>query len=160
MLFWTLVQISELLIFWLLCGKIKRQNMDINALGQKAEKVNHNYLLATEWIRMIQSEKRIEDYLWNKGYHSVIIYGLSDIGVRLYEELKNARIQLVCLIDQNAFGKIGKTDIINPGDDIPDSDVIIVATSFFLLDIETVLLDKVSCPIIALDDLINDINIG
>lgn len=151
LIFISMIQFAAL---WIMHRKIVELKKNDKLLEKKAEKENHNYAIAAEWVKLFQCKKSIADYLEHLGYHSVIIYGLSDMGCRLYDELKNSNIKIKCIIDKSAFGKMDEIRIYNPGDQIPDADVIIVATAYFLIEVENALLGKVKCPIIALDDLI------
>lgn len=135
---------------------LKEQEKKKQALKKGLENMTGKYALAVEWVRLLQRKRSIPDYLKERGYHTAIIYGLSDIGLRLYDELKDSAIKIICLLDQNAFGKVEGTKIFSPNDHFPQADIIIVATPFFLLEIEKALLDKTDCPIVALDDLITE----
>lgn len=127
-------------------------------LQENYERVSHYYALTVDWIRMVQSKKSIVDYLNRWNYKKICIYGLSDVGYRLYDELKDSEIDIVCMIDKNAFGKFENIDIVNLDQPIPECDLIIVTPVYYINEIEIDLRDKVSCPIMALDDMIAEIN--
>ncbi len=129
-------------------------------LQENYERVSQYYALTIDWIRMVQRKKSIKDYLDKWNYKKVCIYGLSDVGYRLYDELKDSGIEIVCMIDKNAFGKFEDTDIMNLSQPIPECDLIIVTPVYYINEIEIDLRDKVLCPIVALDDLIAEINMS
>jgi hypothetical protein len=53
------------------------------------------------WLLSKQGEKRVEDVLLSMGIKSIAIYGLSQLGLRLFYELKNSSVEVVLGYDQN-----------------------------------------------------------
>ena len=93
----------------------------------------------------------------NMGYKSVAIYGMKEVGERLYNELKDTETEVKYVIDQNADSIYADVDIYSPDDKLPEVDIIVVTATYYYNSILSNLKDKVSCPIISLDDVINSI---
>lgn len=60
------------------------------------------YNVLDQWIKIIQSGKSISEYVINRGYKSVMIYGKGRIGERLFDEFMSAGINVSCFVDRNA----------------------------------------------------------
>jgi len=60
------------------------------------------YDVMNQWLRNKNENKKIIDYFVNNGYHTLAIYGMGELGNRLYEELKETDIKITYFIDKNA----------------------------------------------------------
>ena len=56
------------------------------------EKNREQYLLLNQWLKLRQSGKSICNYLSEKGYKTVAIYGMGMNGKRVVQELKDSGI--------------------------------------------------------------------
>lgn len=54
------------------------------------------------WIQIKQEGKNLEEYFVKNNYHSIGIYGMSYLGERLFEELRNSSVKVAWGIDQEA----------------------------------------------------------
>lgn len=66
------------------------------------EKYQALSVLCDRWLGLKEKRQRISSYLMGKGIRTVAIYGVTDAGRRLYEELKEDGIEVVYYIDRNA----------------------------------------------------------
>ena len=87
------------------------------------------YLMAIKWLHVKQSNKRIEDYLLSKGYHSIAIYGMSYMGETLLEEINQNSIEVRYGIDKRANDIHSSIRIYLPKEDLPTVDVIVNTTT-------------------------------
>lgn len=87
------------------------------------------YLLAIKWITLKQTGKTIEDYLLNKGYRSVAIYGMSYMGEAIYHELQGSDITVLYGIDQKADQICTKLKVYHPYEAEEKVDLIINSTT-------------------------------
>lgn len=106
-----------------------------------------------EWIDILHFGKKIEDYLKEKGYHSVLIYGMGRFGRILLDELENSDIDVPAAIDQNAKNKFEDVRVISPDDEFPKADCIVVTPLTGINEIKKMLRDKAGCDILSLDEL-------
>ena len=79
-------------------------------------------------------------YFEKNGYFQIAVYGMSDLGIYLLEELEASRVQIVYGIDRQAekaaekiaTGRLVGIPVYKPEDELPEADVIIVTAVYFL----------------------------
>ena len=119
------------------------------------EKNKMYYKIMNIWFSQEQKGKSIVPYMKRKGYNRVAIYGIAELGERLYYELVHNEIDVVCVIDRSRF-VLGEFRLIGPEDQIPDVDVVIVTAEYYFGDIYRNLKNKTKAPIITLSGLIGN----
>ena len=82
---------------------------------------------------------------------------MGEVGNRLYSELKDSSIKVEYAVDKNAGFINDDLEIRDIDDDLQNVDAIIVTATFAFDEIIEDLEDKVSFPIISLEDVIYDI---
>ena len=112
------------------------------------------YVTLNNWIGKKQKNINLSSYFEKMGYNSVAIYGMKEVGERLYEELKDTKTEVKYAVDQNAESIYADIDVYSPDDDLPEVDVIVVTATYYYNSILNNIKDKISCPIISLDDVI------
>ena len=117
---------------------------------ERAEKYLLYYRILNMWLEMKQKGKSGITFLQEKGMKRIAIYGMQELGERLYEEIKNTELEVICVIDKNPDYVIGDFVVISPEEKIPDVDVVIVTAEYYFPEIETKLKEKVNCPIYSL----------
>lgn len=110
--------------------------------------------LYDQWFATKQEGKSVADYLKSEGIKTVAIYGMSFIGQRLYEELRNTGVEVVYGIDKNCDKIYADIDIVTPEDDLEEVDAIIVTAFCFFDEIEESLMEKTDARILSIEDLI------
>ena len=112
------------------------------------------YVTLNNWVGKKQKNINLSSYFEKMGYNSVAIYGMKEVGERLYEELKDTKTEVKYAIDQNAESIYADIDVYSPDDDLPEVDVIVVTATYYYNSILNKIKDKIACPIISLDDVI------
>lgn len=115
------------------------------------------FLLMNEWIKTKQEGKHIRTYFEKNGYKSVAIYGLSYVGERLLEELKECNVEIKYAVDRNAQSIYSDVEIYTKEEALPEADVMIVTAVYFFDEIYNDLADKVQCPIVSFEDVLYEI---
>lgn len=110
--------------------------------------------LYDQWFATKQEGKTVADYLKNEGIKTVAIYGMSFMGQRLYEELRDTDIEVKYGIDKNSDKIYADIDLINPEDDLEEVDAIIVTAFSFFSEIEDFLMEKTDSRILSLEDIV------
>ena len=110
--------------------------------------------LYDQWFATKQEGKSVEDYLRSEGIKTVAIYGMSFMGRRLYEELKDTDIEVKYGIDKNWDKIYADIDMVTPEDDLEEVDVIIVTAFSFFDEIADLLMGKTDIRILSIEDLI------
>lgn len=130
-----------------------KKNEEIKCL---ADKYLEMFLVMDRWIKNKQNRKKISDYLKERGFQSVIIYGVGYIGKRLYDELIDEEFEIKYLVDKN---KIRSTyfenrEIKQIDEDMDSADAVIVTAIYYFDEIEDNLKQRFGCPILSFADLI------
>lgn len=129
-------------------------------VSQKTEKVNKfkgYYTMLNQWLLLKQEGRSLEEYFVVNGYKTIAIYGMGEMGNRLYDELKNTSIEVKCGIDKNALSTYSELEVIDLDDEIPEVDAVVITATFAFDEIEEELSEKISCPIVSLDDAVYEI---
>ena len=117
------------------------------------QKISRNFKLLNRWFdRKIENERFIIEYLNDKGYQSVAIYGFGYLGELLYKDLRHFDVSVDYIIDNVAKNKDIK--ILSLKDELPKTDVIVVAVSYDYKNIENRIKTKVNVPVIFLEELL------
>lgn len=135
-----------------------------NTIGKNADKyrvMSNKHLalfqLMNDWLITKQEGKSITEYFNKNSYKSIAVYGLSYVGERVLDELKDSGIEVKYGIDKNAKSIFSDIEVYLPEDELPEVDAIIVTPVYFFDEIYEMLSDIVSCPIISMQDILQDI---
>ena len=112
------------------------------------------FILTVQWIKVKQQGKNVSDFLKEEGYENIAIYGMSYIGERLIDELKNTDINVVYGIDRNINFISSSIDLVSINDNLKTVDAIVVTAVTFFDEIYEELSKKIDCPIISLEDIL------
>ena len=123
---------------------------------QMSDKHLRLFLMMNQWVRKKQKGKNMAEYLLKEGYENVAVYGMSYAGETLLEELKDSEINVKYGIDQNADNIYATIEMVRPDDDLENIDCIIVTSVSFYEQIKATLEKKISCPIISLEDILDE----
>ncbi len=120
-------------------------------------KVHELYMAFDQWLRIRQEGKTLVEYFEKNNYKTVAIYGMKELGERLYDELENSGIEVCYIIDKNADSIYADVDVITPDDDLKPVDVIVVTAIYYFDEIEEMLSEKVDYPVISLEDILYEV---
>ena len=135
----------------------KTSNAEANKEKARSEKHFAMFLMMNRWVQVRQRGKSPADYLKEQNYRTVAIYGMSYIGERLLEELKDSEIKAAYGIDRNAESLYADIEIVTPEEALEEVDAVIVTSIFFMDEIRRDLSGKISCPIVSLEDILYEI---
>lgn len=133
-------------------GKV--QGKTINQKAEKVDKFKGYYNMLNQWLVLKQEGKSLEKYFTDNGFKTIAIYGMGEMGNRLYDELKGTSVTVKYAVDKNAASTYSELDVIDPDDDYEEVDAIIVSAIFAFDEIEEMLSDKVDFPIVSLEDVV------
>lgn len=115
------------------------------------------FLLMDQWVRIGQENKKIKEYFLRYKFYKIAIYGMSYVGLRLTKELKGSEIRIMYGIDRDAANILSDVSIFTLNDSLPDVDAIVVTAIGGFDEINDRLSRKVCCPVIAIEDILNEI---
>lgn len=137
-----------------------------NKMGKKMEekedffqKILSYYFIYNQWLSMHQQGKNLVEYFKKNGYKTIAIYGMKELGERLYDELKDSSITVKYIIDKKAdtiYADVD-VDVVTLDDDLEPVDVIVVTASYFFDEIDRDLGTKVDYPVVSLEDIIYEV---
>lgn len=111
------------------------------------------FRIMNQYLVTKQLNKKLEKYFDERDIKTIAIYGMSHIGQRIIDDLKNTDIEVIYGIDKRADRMTYELDIYHPEDDLPEVDAIVV-TAYAYDEIAEMLAEKVDCEILAFDDII------
>lgn len=114
-------------------------------------------ILLNQWFATKQEKKSIDAYFHKNKIENIAIYGMSYVGERLLDELRDSDITVKYAVDQNADNIYAHIDVILPGENMPEVDAIVVTPIYYYYEIQEMLSSKVDCKIISLEDILNEI---
>lgn len=138
-----------------LTNKVK--NEEIRKNKKSKDKFKGYYNLLNQWLRLKQERKSLETFFAENQYKTIAIYGMGELGNRLYDELKDSNIQVEYAIDENTAGAYSEVKVITPEENLPEVDVIVVTAVFAYNEIEEKLSEKTHLPIISLEDIVYEV---
>ena len=118
------------------------------------EKLQILYCILNHWLEIRQHEKTLVPYFQEKGIHKIAIYGMKELGQRLYDELLNSSIEVKYAIDQNADKLYAGVPIFKPDQDLENVDAIVVTAPFYFEQIKKTLSEKSDAMILNIEDII------
>lgn len=120
-------------------------------------KVHELYMAFDHWLRIRQEGKTLVDFFERNNYKTVAIYGMKELGERLYDELQNSGITVKYIIDKNADTIYADVDVMTPDDELEPVDVVVVTAIYYFDEIEELLSEKVNYPIVSLEDILYEV---
>lgn len=124
---------------------------------KKIDKFKGYYNMLNQWLSLKNDGKSLVDYFIAHNYKNIAIYGMGEMGLRLMEELENSSINILYGIDKEASCTYADFDVLYIDDDLKQVDVIVVTSIFAFEEIEKQLTDRISYPIISLEEVVFDI---
>lgn len=143
------------------CGAAAAWKVMGRGIDRWKELVDKNYvlfLLMNKWMKTKQGGRHIREYLEENNYKSVAVYGMSHVGKCLLEELKDCGVQIKYAVDRNGAAVNSDIKIYTPEDALPEVDVMIVTAVYYYNEICNNLKDKVTYPIVSLEDILFSID--
>ncbi len=107
-----------------------------------------------QWLMVKQEGKSIVKYFDENNYKTIAIYGMSYLGERLLDELKDSGIEVKYAIDKNAENIYSEIKVRDLKDSLPEVDAIIVTAVYNYDEIEEDLAGLVNYPVISLEDVL------
>ncbi len=130
------------------------KNKKLVEKANKVDKFKGYYNMLNQWLVLKNEGKKLDKYFIHHGYKTIAIYGMGELGNRLYEELRNSEIEVKYAIDKKADSTYSELDVYNLEDGLEEVDVVVVTAIFDYEKIEEELENVLSYPIISLEDVV------
>lgn len=127
--------------------------VDVKKMETEVIKYISLFQLMNYWLILKQKNFSIGKLLKQKGYKHIAVYGMSHVGLSLLDDLREEVI-IDYTIDRN--DNISYTDIkiVSPEEALNEVDVVVVTALDDYYEIEKKLKEKISCPVLSLEDLL------
>ena len=148
---------SAAILAGILCGSIIINRSLVKQLfceRNESEKNRQLYNLMSNWVRLKQKGLNIGDYLKERGYLNVAIYGMNIVGEYLIKELSNSGITIKYGIDKNAQNIYSDITLLLPEDVSEPVDAIIITPIFYYNEILMEMRDKVDTNYLSIEEII------
>lgn len=136
---------------------IKFFGKEVKSSQELSEKHLGLMRLLNQWLLTKQEGKKLEDYLKKNEIKTVAIYGMSYVGNRVFDELKGTDVEVKYVIDRNGEACYAEVDVFLPEEELPEVDAVLVTAIYYFDEIEKMLSEKLSCPILSLEDVLYEI---
>lgn len=123
----------------------------------QAEQYKKLFALANEWLFLKNVDKSLIDHVSIRENHRFVVYGLSEIGKRIIEELQKSGKEIAYVIDRNAPVYFADFDILTLEDKLPEADLIIVSVIREYEAIKSALMSKGFKNVISIEKIIDDL---
>lgn len=130
---------------------------EVKKKNAKVDKFRTYYNMLNQWLALKQENRNLSEYFNGNNYKTIAIYGMGEIGTRLFAELKDSDIEVVCAIDKDVSNTYTELNVIDPEDSIPEVDVIVVTAAFAFEEIVGNLKNKINVPIVSIEDVLYEI---
>lgn len=139
------------------CIAMQNAFKEISKTEEMAEKHLELFLLMNHWVKLKQQKRNIDEYFIKNGYRNIAIYGMSYAGETLLAELEESEVTVKYGIDKNAAQIYSEIDVLTMEDILEDVDVVVVTAITFFDEIKEALGEKINCPIISLEDILDEL---
>lgn len=135
----------------------KKETKTKNYQKERIDKFYGYFQLVNQWLLLKNQNKSLVTYFEQNNYKNIAIYGMGELGNRLYEELKGTDVKIAYAIDKKAERIFSDVNVVTMDDELERVDAIIVTPIFMFDELEEMLMDKVDYPIISLEDVVFEI---
>lgn len=140
----------------LICLAGRWQQKCIDCWKEESRKQRAMFLLMNQWVNLKQDKRNLAEYFQKNGYQKIAIYGMGPIGLQLVRELKNSSVDVSYGIDQNSDSIFASIRVVKMNDELASVDAVVVTVIKEFDAIREDLLEKLTCPIIAIEDVLNE----
>lgn len=112
------------------------------------------YTAVDRWLSLKEQGISTVQYFKNNGYKRIGIYGMANMANHLLADLEGSEIEVVFGIDKRANSLYAEVLVLGLEDDFPKVDVIVVTPIFDFDNIKKNLNEKVSCPVVSLNEVL------
>ena len=98
-------------------------------------------------------EKNKGNFLQTITFQNIAIYGMKELGERLWDEIKKSDITVKYVIERNP-SVLGDFVILSPEDELPPVDLIVITADYYYSEISDMLGKKVDYTMLSISSLI------
>ena len=129
-------------------------------LEEEREKMAHYLNLMDAWMGLREKGIRLDAWLSGRGYQTIGIYGYGILGKHLVKELEGSRVRIGYIADRDRGKLPAWIPAFSPDEQIPETDILVVAATFYYDEICRQLKEKGIKKIVSLKRLIEEAEEG
>lgn len=150
---------TNILIFFGAVITNYKKEREIAYCRKSAEKALREMKLFEQWLFVRQDDKRISDYFQKRNIHTIAIYGMGNIGERLYDELRDGDVTVKYAIDQKGKRICSDIDVIsNPDSSMLEKvDAIVVTTVHCFEEVRRKISAKTNILVLSLEEILYEV---
>ena len=128
----------------------------VSMSNEYGNKMKRFYSLLIEWMKLKQEGRNLAEYFYDRGYKSIAIYGMKELGKLLLEELKESNVTVRYAIDRMADSLKNEDTIEIKGLNgrFEGIDVVVVTAIQYFNEIEQDISGMTDAEIISLEDAV------
>lgn len=134
--------------------KARGVEVEYGELRKRLAKFEDYFAVANKWLKNRNNGINVSEYFQKNGYENIAIYGMGELGRRLYEELKMQGVMVEYAFDRNAQRIDPKLKVCSVEGTIPPVDVIVITPMFDYSTIEESLKKVTDCDIVSISDVV------
>lgn len=123
--------------------------MRLQLLG-KFQRMSYTY---DKWVSLKNKGVHISEFLRQRGYRTIAIYGVTSLGKRLYQELEMDKLEVLYFIDINADFFDRQIEVCSPEKDLRQVDVVIVSLVQNEKEVSDLIKTKLAADVWAITEL-------
>lgn len=135
-------------------SKMASEGLEYRELRDRLAKFEDYFAVTNKWLKNRNQGISVAEYFRKNEFSRIAIYGMGEIGKRLYEELHLEGIEIEFVLDRRAQRLDSNLKICNIEDEIPPVDVIVITPTFDYDAIEQTLREKTNCRIVSIRDVV------
>ncbi|MBO5468257.1 MAG: hypothetical protein J6A03_00745 [Lachnospiraceae bacterium] len=129
----------------------------IEERNDKVDKFKEYYNILNQWLLIRQEGMELSKYFLDNNISSIAIYGMGELGNRLYAELKCSTVDVKYVIDQNVETVLPDIKVIGIDEPFPKVDAIVVTPVFAFEMIQEELKNKTDIKLMSIEDIVYEI---
>lgn len=126
---------------------------DLTTERKRVKKFEDYFSILNSWLKLSNRGDRVQDYFLKNSFRRVGIYGMGELGKRLYEELEKSDVEIVFAMDKGGYNLPNGLRMVNETEEIPSVDVIVVTPTFDYSNIENSLKQRTHNKIVSISEL-------
>lgn len=121
------------------CDAAKR---NVQSEGTQIHKLEAAWRILLKWMEIRQSGRNLEEYFKAKNIRSIAIYGMAELGRRLYDELENGDVEVKYILDRNPCGMEQIFELADLDGEKMDVDAVVVTVALAERQVAELIKDK------------------
>lgn len=114
-------------------------------------------LLLERWLCLREQGMDFTGYFRKYGYRRVAIYGMGKLGRHLLYELRRSGIEVPYGIDRNYEGITSEIPLYGPGQQMPETDAVVITNTGEYGEISEILDQTMDCPLVMLEEIFKEL---